>query len=68
LRADGEALPADAALARDRAYGGIVRAATGNSRNCPQRDKHPIAWESFQRARRDPSIIGRIYPQFERER
>lgn len=54
----------DAALARDRTFGGIVRAATGNARNCPDRAKDRIAWTSFQRAIADPSIIKRIYPQW----
>jgi hypothetical protein len=53
--------PDDAALARDRTFGGIVRAATRNQENCPQREKDPMAWESFQRAWRDPSIVARIY-------
>ena len=58
-------LSADAAaLARDRAFGGIVRAATRNPENCPSQQNDPLAWESFQRATRDPSLIARIYPQF----
>jgi hypothetical protein len=56
--------PDDAALARDRTCGGIVRAATRNQENCPRREKDPMAWESFQRAMRDPSIVARIYPQY----
>ena len=56
--------PEDAALARDRTCGGIVRAATRNPENCPRREKDPMAWESFQRATRDPSIVARIYPQY----
>jgi hypothetical protein len=56
--------PEDAALARDRAFGGIVRASTGHSANRPDRTKDPIAWETFRRATNDPTIIARIYPQF----
>jgi hypothetical protein len=56
--------PDDAALARDRAYGGLVRAATRNQANCPSRTNDPLAWESFQRAMRDRSLVVRIYPQF----
>ncbi len=59
--------PDDAALARDRSFGGLVRAATRNPENCPNRDKDPIAWESFQRGTRDPSLVARIYPQFASE-
>jgi len=40
----------DAELSVDRVGGGIVRAATGNRANCPNRAKDPIAWASFQRA------------------
>jgi hypothetical protein len=40
----------DAELSVDRVGGGIVRAATGNRANCPNRAKDPIAWVSFQRA------------------
>jgi hypothetical protein len=54
----------DAALARDRSFGGLVRAATRNPENCPVQHKDPLAWESFQRGTRDPSLIARIYPQF----
>ncbi|MFG1839565.1 hypothetical protein ACGFH8_14130 [Micromonospora sp. NPDC049175] len=53
----------DAELARDRSLGGLVRAATGNSRNQPDRGKDPMAWESFERGRRDPSLVARIYPR-----
>jgi hypothetical protein len=35
----------DAALARDRSFGRLVRAATRNPDNCPVRQKDP--WESF---------------------
>ena len=54
----------DAALALDRACGGVVRAATRNPHNCPDQKKDPIAWLSYQRCLREPSIIGAIYPQF----
>src|SRR5215467_2075473 len=54
----------DAALALDRACGGVVRAATRNPQNCPDRQKDPIAWLSYQRCLREPSIIGAIYPEF----
>ncbi len=40
----------DAELSVDRVGGGIVRAATGNRANCPNRVKDPIAWASFRRA------------------
>ncbi len=52
----------ESALARDRCFGGLVRAATGNPLNCPPRDKDPVAWESFQRGVRDPSLATGIYP------
>jgi len=49
----------DAELVVDRVCGGIARAATGNHANCPDRNKDPLAWLSFQRAidlaRRPPS-------------
>jgi hypothetical protein len=54
----------DAALALDRTFGGIVRAATRNPENRPSRDKDPVAWTSFHRATRDPSIIAALYPDF----
>lgn len=54
----------DAALVRDRTFGGIVRAATRNPLNCPSADKDPFAWTSFQRATKQPELIGAIYPQF----
>ena len=56
--------PDDAALARDRIFGGIVRAATRRIENCPRRETDPMAWESFQRATRDPSIVAMIYPEY----
>jgi hypothetical protein len=52
----------DAELARDRCFGGLVRAATRNPLNCPAPDKDPVAWESFQRGLRDPSLVASIYP------
>jgi len=52
----------DAALACDRSFGGLVRAATRNPLNCPPQDKDPVAWESFQRGSSDPSLVARIYP------
>jgi hypothetical protein len=53
----------DAALARDRCYGGIVRAALNNPANCPSRGKDPIAWASYQRASKDPTIFPKVYPE-----
>jgi hypothetical protein len=53
----------DAALALDRVFGGITRAATRNPANCPDRNKDPIAWTSFTRASREPSIIAVIIGQ-----
>ena len=52
----------DAALARDRTFGGIFRAATGNPLNYPSQEKDPIAWMGLIRAQKDPTIIKRIYP------
>jgi hypothetical protein len=52
----------DAELARDRAFGGIVRAGTGNEANRPSRLKDPVAHESYERALADPSLPARIYP------
>ncbi len=54
----------DAEFACERTGGGLVRAATRNPQNCPDADQDPVAWESFQRGMRDPSLIARIYPQF----
>jgi hypothetical protein len=54
----------DANLARDRTFGGLVRAATRNPANRPAPDKDPIAFESFQRGEADRSLIARIYPEF----
>jgi hypothetical protein len=56
----------DAALARDRVFGGIVRTALGRGRSRPNRKKDPFAWTSFQRAMKNPSIVTSIYPQFSR--
>jgi len=58
--------PEDAALARDRAFGGLVRSAMQNS--APSRSKDPIAWEGYQRGLADPSLVSQIYPQFDPER
>jgi hypothetical protein len=38
----------DAWLAFDRVQGGIIRALTARPNNCPDRDKDPMAWQSFQ--------------------
>lgn len=57
----------DAAFARDRTFGGIVRAAMslqGNPHNDPDRMNDPIAAASFKRVKADPSIALRIYPEF----
>lgn len=48
----------DAELALERTCGGLVRAATKNRANQPERAKDPVAWESFQRGTDNPSIIG----------
>ncbi|GAA1892795.1 hypothetical protein [Asanoa iriomotensis] len=56
----------DAELAHDRTGGGLVRASSGIAENCPPADKDPVAWESFQRGLRDPSLIARVYPEFAR--
>lgn len=37
----------DARLAFDRVQGGIIRALTACSDNCPDRGKDPLAWLSF---------------------
>jgi hypothetical protein len=52
----------DAELALDRVFGGIVRAATKNPANCPDREKDPIAWASFDRGIRQPSVVAALYP------
>ena len=56
----------DAELALDRTCGGVVRAATGRLDNCPQREKDPMAWISFQRCLEQPELIAALYPQFAR--
>lgn len=52
----------DAALARDRTFGGIVRAGTGNSENEPSQVKDPIANESYRRAMADAGMPARYFP------
>jgi hypothetical protein len=54
----------DAEFALDRVLGGIVRAATGNPANCPNRTKDPVAWVSYQRAVREPEIVRAIRPEY----
>lgn len=56
--------PADAALVRDRTFGGIFRAGTRSHENRPDRAKDAIAWASYERANRDKSIIKRLFPEF----
>jgi hypothetical protein len=58
--------PTDAALVRDRVFGGIVRAATGNAANRPDQTNDPFACGSYDRAIREDWIIAAIYPQFAR--
>jgi hypothetical protein len=41
----------DAALALDRTQGGVVRARTRAPENCPNRDKDPMAYASYQKLR-----------------
>ncbi len=53
-----------AALLRDRVFGGIVRAVSGNPGNRPNAIKDPIAYCSYERALREPSLIARIYPKY----
>lgn len=55
--------PDDAELARDRAFGGLVRAGTLNPMNSPDPGKDPVAWESFQRGTREPALVTRIFPE-----
>lgn len=62
LAAEFELAPEDAALGRDRAMGGIVRAGTGNDHNRPDPVKDPIAHESYQRAVADPSLPAQHFP------
>jgi hypothetical protein len=47
----------DAELAWDRTLGGLVRAATGNQINCPEREKDPVAGISYQACLREPAVI-----------
>ena len=54
----------EAALARDRVYGGIFRAMTKINSNRPDRYKDPLAWISYNRTIKDYSIAERIYPQY----
>jgi hypothetical protein len=54
----------DAALARDRTFGGLFRSGTGNPLNCPSRDKDPIAWEGYQIGKRDPTLFAHFFPRF----
>lgn len=53
----------DARLAWDRALGGVVRAATSIEANRPDPEKDPVAWISYQRCLREPSLIEAIRPQ-----
>ena len=62
LRTEFELSADDAELAWDRCFGGLVRAGTRNTLNCPPPDKDPVAWESFQRGWRDASLLASIYP------
>jgi len=55
---------ADAELALDRAYGGMVRAVTGQTANCPAKDKDPVAWISFHKCLKQPELIAAISPGF----
>ena len=66
LAVEFELSPEDAARARDRAFGGLVRSAMHDS--APKKTRDPIAWESYQRGIADPSLVARIYPQFASER
>lgn len=54
--------PEAADLAMDRTYGGIVRAKTKNPRNQPDRETDPIAYEGYERARSDETILQRLLP------
>jgi hypothetical protein len=51
----------DAALARDRALGGVFRAGT-NPDNRPNPDKDPVAFEAYRRASADPMLRARVFP------
>lgn len=52
----------DAAIARDRVFGGLVRGASNNPVNEPSPTKDPIAHESYHRALADPTLIRKYYP------
>lgn len=55
--------PDDAALARDRVFGGACsEVRRGTQKNRPIPDSDPLAWLSFQRAIDDPTIVARLYP------
>lgn len=56
--------PADAELALDRTHGGVVRAATGRTDNCPVKEKDPVAWISFQKCLKNPNLIAAIRPEY----
>ena len=56
--------PEDAVLAIDRVCGGVVRAATQNEANRPDKTKDPLAYHSYNRAALDPTIITTIYPEY----
>jgi hypothetical protein len=53
----------DAMFAHDRVLGGVVRASTGDPQNAPPRDQDPIAWASYQRCLRDPSLVAALRPK-----
>ncbi len=52
----------DAELAWDRTLGGLVRAASNNSANCPDKETDPVARISYERCQREPAIITAIRP------
>ncbi len=59
--------PDDAALVRDRVFGGVFRAlwaVAGNRHNNPDSEKDPLASAGFKLVMAEPSIASRIYPQF----
>ncbi len=56
----------DAAVARDRVFGGIFRAGTTAPENQPNQEKDPLAWASYNRAKANPEIITAIFPEFSR--
>ncbi|WP_427886145.1 hypothetical protein ACQHIV_26545 [Kribbella sp. GL6] len=57
----------DAALARDRVFGGLVRAATKNPANAPSPVKDPIAHESYRRGVADPGLVRKHNPDLDRQ-